>query len=264
MFFYLAIVIYLLLFFLVNEVREGIISFRENLIFITHGNNYIWALLIAFIICLLGSASIGIPIPFPFVLFTLSNSVKIKYLNKGLMMEQILISSEFWLEIMGIAIIGGLGCIIGEYTSFFLGKETRKIAEKGDFQSLKNIKGFGRLFLNNPKKIKLYTFLMAATPFPDDLIMFSVSLYNPKFKFRSILLYGWMGKTVTTTFYCTLGILIDLGLEIFEIETNIVSNIVSEAIMLLVTITIMFFILGFDWNKYIENKYREKSNDNFN
>ncbi|MHA1527360.1 MAG: hypothetical protein ACTSQD_10035, partial [Promethearchaeota archaeon] len=69
--FYLAVIIYLLLFLFVPEVQNYIIEARQNLANLTEGSNYIWALIIALIICLIGSASIGFPVPFPFVLFSL-------------------------------------------------------------------------------------------------------------------------------------------------------------------------------------------------
>ncbi|MHA2180939.1 MAG: hypothetical protein ACXAAH_05910, partial [Promethearchaeota archaeon] len=66
--FYLIIIIYILLFLFVSSFQSAIIQSRENLTAITEGSNYFWALLISLGICFLGSASIGFPIPFPFVL----------------------------------------------------------------------------------------------------------------------------------------------------------------------------------------------------
>ncbi len=164
MFFYIAVVIYLLAFFLVPDVQIAIIKSRHNLANITEGYNYLWALLIALIICFIGSASIGFPVPFPFILFSLSNSVYIKYSNRGLIIEQILMTGSFWFEIMGIAIAGGLGCALGELTSFLLGIGAKKIAEKkeGESHTLKNIEGFGKLILDHPKSMYLYIFISSA------------------------------------------------------------------------------------------------------
>lgn len=81
--FYVIIVIYILLFLFIPDIQNAVIQLRENLTNITEGSNYLWALLISLVICFLGSASIGFPIPFPFVLFSLSNSILFRYLNAG-------------------------------------------------------------------------------------------------------------------------------------------------------------------------------------
>ncbi len=254
MFFYVATIIYLIMFLNIKSFQEFIINSRGGMADITEGTNYYWALLIAFLICLIGSASIGFPVPYPFVLFSLGNSVRLKYMNKGLILEQILVYGPFWLEIMGIAIAGGLGSVLGEYTSFYVGKRARKVADKGDMQTLENLKGFGKLVLDNPKLINLYVFIAAATPIPDDALIMSIAMSDPDFKFRKIILSGWLGKNITTTFYCILGILIEVGLIAIEIESNDISIVISEAIMLLVTLTFMFFIISFNWDKYVDNK----------
>ena len=252
LFFYFVIVIYLLLFFLVPDIQNAIIKGRQEIANLTEGHNYFWALLIAFIICLIGSASFGFPVPFPFVLFSLSNSVYIRHRNLGMNINEILVFAPFWLEIMGIALAGGLGSILGEYTSYLIGSGARKIAERQDSYALENMKGFGKLVLANPKRTWLYIFLAAATPIPDDFLIAGLSMI--KYPFWKCILPGWIGKNVTTIFYCILPILIIVGLTAFGIEMNDVSSIVTEAIMFLITLTLMFFILAFDWNKYIENR----------
>ncbi|MHA1294290.1 MAG: hypothetical protein ACTSQJ_16700 [Promethearchaeota archaeon] len=250
-FFYLIILVYILLFFFVPSFQESIIKSRRNIGQITEGSNYYWALLIAFLICLIGSASIGFPIPFPFVLFTICNSIYSRY--------NYILTPLCWIEILGIIIIGGLGAFLGEYTSFMVGKGAKKIAEKSDSKTLENLKGFGRLVLDNPKRTNLYVFIGAATPIPDDALMIALAMLedengNPKYPFRKIIIPGWCGKNVTTFFYCLLPILIRFSFLLSGYEFNDFSDVITEAIMLLVTITIMFFIMGFDWNKYLENK----------
>ncbi|MHA1468909.1 MAG: hypothetical protein ACTSP6_12660, partial [Promethearchaeota archaeon] len=224
------VIIYLLLFLFVPEVQNYIIEARQNLANLTEGSNYIWALLIALIICLIGSASIGFPVPFPFVLFSLSNSIFLRYSNQGLSISEILVNSSFWLEIMGIAIVGGLGAALGELTSFLLGR------------------------------MYLYIFIAAALPIPDDPLWIALGMSEEKFSITKCLIAGWMGKTITTTFYVLLPILIILGISATGIEANDVSSVITEAIMLLVSLTIMFFILAFDWNKFLENRQNKSKN----
>jgi len=148
-FFYLIVIIYLLLFLFVPNVQVTIIESRLELTRITEGTNYFWAIIISLVICFLGSASIGFPIPFPFVLFSLSNSIFIKYLNIGLNLGDILLSSNFWFEILGLAIAGGLGSSLGELTGYMVGYGTKKIAEERHSDLLNNINGFGKMILQN-------------------------------------------------------------------------------------------------------------------
>ena len=77
-FFYLGVITYLILFLTVPEIQQTIILSRHDITGLTDGSNYIIALIISFFICLLGNASIGFPIPYPFILFSYSNSI---YLN---------------------------------------------------------------------------------------------------------------------------------------------------------------------------------------
>ncbi|MFX1258782.1 MAG: hypothetical protein ACFFAN_13055 [Promethearchaeota archaeon] len=86
-FFYLAVIANLLLFFYEPDVKNLIMNSRGNIASLTEGSNYIWALLIALIIYFIGTALIGFPVPFPFVLFSLSNSIYMKRSNQGLIME---------------------------------------------------------------------------------------------------------------------------------------------------------------------------------
>jgi len=258
LFFYLSVILYLLLFFLVPDFQNAILDGRKNMADLTEGENYFWALLIALVICFIGSASIGFPVPFPFVLFSLSNSIYLKYSNRGLELTQILANSTFWFEIMGIAIAGGLGSALGEITSFLFGVGAKRIAEKKDSQTLENIRGFGRLVLDNPKSLYLYIFIAAALPIPDDPLWIALGMSERKFSFSKCLLAGWMGKNITTTFYVLLPILILLGIYASGLEVNDVSSVVSEAIMLLVSLTIMYLILGFNWNQFLENRQNKK------
>jgi len=254
--FYLAIIIYIVLFLFVPDIQETIMKSRYELARIIEGSNYIWALLISLGICILGSASVGFPVPFPFVLFSLSNSIYLKYARLGLTIEEILLNGPFWLETFGIAIVGGLGCALGELTGFLVGRGAKKIVEKSDKASrtLKNVEGFGKLILERPSRMYLYIFIAAALPIPDDPLWIALGMSNKPFKIYKFLFWGWMGKNITTIFYVLLPILILLGVTASGMEIKDVSSVVTEAIMLLTTLTIMYIILSFDWNKYLKNK----------
>ena len=42
------------------------------------------------------------------------------------------------------------------------------------------------------------------------------------------------------------------------IESNSKSSIITEAVLLLVTITVMYFIMAFDWVKFLEKRKQKK------
>jgi hypothetical protein len=79
-----------------------------------------------------------------------------------------------------------------------------------------------------------------------------------KYSFWKCVISGWLGKNFTTLFYCCWPILIALGFTSHGIQSNSKSNIIIEAILLLVTITVMFFIMSFDWAKYLEKRKQKK------
>ena len=257
-FFYLAIIIYLFLFLFVPDIQEIIIKSRDNLANITQGPNYFWALLISLTICFLGSASIGFPIPFPFVLFSLSNSIYLKFLGRGLITNQILTSGAFWLEITGIAIIGGLGSALGELSGYIVGYGAKKIAQEKNPNILANIDGFGKLILENKKRTPLYILIFALTPLPDDLLFIPLGMI--KYPFWKSILPGWIGKNVITMIYCLWPVFIALGFSFTGGQPNDLSSVITEAVMLLLTISFMFFIMAFNWNKYINKRKQKKLN----
>ena len=256
--FYLAIILYLFLFLTVPAIQETIIQSRKNIAVLTEGTNYSLALVISFFICLIGNASVGFPIPYPFILFSLSNSIYTNYLNQGLVLGEILVNGYFWLAIMGITLAGGLGSALGELTSLLIGKGAKKISKS---ETLKNVQGFGKIVLEHPKSMYLYIFIAAALPIPDDPLWISLGMSERKINFPKCLIWAWAGKNFTTLFYVLLPILIIFGVNVTGVSLGDISSVITEALMLLVTITLMYFIMSFNWNKLIEkrqNKMREK------
>lgn len=260
--FYLMVIVYIFLFLLIPDFQKAIIQSREAFSIITEGSNYFWALLISLGICFLGSASIGFPVPFPFVLFSLSNSVYLKYSNRGFSLEQILQNGPFWGEIVGLALMGGLGSALGELTGYIVGYGTKKIAEGRNSDLLKNIDGFGKLILENKKRTPLYIFLFALTPLPDDILFLPLGII--KYPFWKCIIPGWLGKNFTTLFYCMWPIFVAFGFLAQGVATNGKSSIITEALLLLVTITVMFFIMAFDWSKYLEKRRIKKLDSKVN
>jgi len=255
-FFYIAVSVYLLLFFVSPEFQDFVISVRSSFVILTEDTNYFLSLLIAFLVCLIGSASIGFPIPFPFILFTLSNSLLMKYGNQGLLFQEILANSNFWMEIMGFVVFGGLGCVIGELAGYFVGYGSRKLFEKSESEILKNLNGFGKLLIKNKKRTPLYIFLFSLTPLPDDALFIPLGLL--RYNLIKAISFGWLGKNITTLFYCLWPVMVRLGLLGIGAELTPIQDVIIEGIMLILTITIMMFIFGFDWSRYLEDRQKKE------
>jgi len=256
--FYVAVIIYLILFLTFPEIQDAIIKAREQIASLTQGANYFITLLLSIFICFIGNASIGFPIPYPFILFSFSQSIFTKYILLGLPVELIMINGYFWLELTGIIIAGGLGSILGELVSVIVGFGAKKVAEKTDSQALENVKGFGRIVLDHPKSMYFIIFLAAALPIPDDPIWIALGMSDKRVNYFKCVIWGWLGKNITTLFYVTLPILIILGYRASGIEINDVTSVITESIMLLVTLTVMFFILSFNWDKFIDQRKLKK------
>ncbi|MHA1349993.1 MAG: hypothetical protein ACTSPZ_04030 [Promethearchaeota archaeon] len=257
-FFYLGVILYLILFLTVPDIQNAIIQSRHELTGLTEGSNYLLALLISFFICLIGNASVGFPIPYPFILFSLSNSIYIKYSNLGLALGEILLNGPFWLEILIIAVIGGIGSAIGELVGFLIGMGAKKVVKRTHSKTLENVQGFGKLVLDHPKSMHLYIFIAAALPIPDDPLWIALGMSGKKINFPRCILWAWAGKNVTTIFYVIFPILILLGFTATGIEVSDILSVITESIMLLTTLVIMQFILTFNWEKFLTKRSEKR------
>ena len=260
-FFYLGVIVYLILFLTVPDIQNAILQLRQEISGLTEGSNYLLALFISFFICLIGNASVGFPIPYPFILFSFSNSIYIRYSSFGLTMGQILLNGPFWVEILIIAVIGGFGSAIGELVGYFIGVGVKKFVKRSQSKTLQNVQGFGKLVLDHPKSMHLYIFIAAALPIPDDPLWIALGTTDKKINLPICILWAWLGKNVTTVFYVIFPILISLGFEATGIEIDDISSVVTESFMLIITLAIMQFILSFNWERYL-TKRREKRSAN--
>ena len=256
--FYLGVILYLILFLAVPDIQNAIIKSRNDLTGITEGTNYLLALFISFFICLIGNASVGFPIPYPFILFSISNSIYIRYSNLGLSLGEVLMNGPFWLEIIIIAVVGGIGSAIGELVGFLIGLGAKKVIKRTHSKTLENVQGFGKLVLDHPKSMHLYIFIAAALPIPDDPLWIALGMSGKKINFPRCLLWAWAGKNLTTLFYVLFPILILLGFTATGIEVSDISSVVTEAFMLLITLAIMQFILSFNWEKYLTKRSEKR------
>ncbi len=260
-----------MVFLISPEFQVLILKGREFFATISTSSNYLIALLIAFFICIIGNASFGFPIPYPFILFSLSNSIYLEYHLQGYIFSEILFLPSFLFQLLGIILSGGLGSAVGELTSFIIGKKAKDLTSGADSKVLKNMDGFGRLVLENPKRTYLYIFIAAALPIPDDPLWAGIGLaFGDKrktlegintpegdplqFSLTKSIFAAWIGKNFTTLFYVAWPIFIAIGLTASGIELNDTSSVITEAIVLLVTITMMYFIMAFDWEKYTRKR----------
>jgi len=262
-FFYLGVIVYLILFLTVPDIQNAILQLRQEISGLTEGSNYLLALFISFFICLIGNASVGFPIPYPFILFSFSNSIYIRYSSFGLTIGEILLNGPFWVEILIIAVIGGFGSAIGELVGYIIGVGAKKYIKRSQSKTLQNVQGFGKLVLDHPKSMHLYIFLAAALPIPDDPLWIALGTTDKKINLPICILWAWLGKNVTTVFYVLFPILISLGFEATGIEIDDISSVVTESFMLIITLAIMQFILSFNWERYLTKK-REKRSANTN
>jgi len=189
-------------------------------------------------------------------LFGISLSILQNYNDIYGSIQQSVQIAPFWFQILGIAIIGGLGCAIGELSGYIVGYGAKKLANETHSDLLENVDGFGKLVLNNEKRTPLYIFIFALTPLPDDILFLPLGMI--KYPAWKCILPGWLGKSFTTLAYCVWPILFQLGF-IGAYSENDLSSLITEAILLIVTITVMFFIMSFDWNKLLENRKKQKN-----
>jgi len=256
---FIVVFIYLICIILFPPFQKLIIDARKFFTIFIYQTNYFIALIFVFIVCLIGNLSFGFPIPYPFILFSISNSIYLNYSHLNIFTGPISLVYPFWLQILGLTFSGGLGSAFGEMLSYIIGRKAKDIVGEKQSQIIKNIEGFGKIILKNPKKTYLYIFLFAALPLPDDPLWASIGFTvknekNYKFSFISSITAAWMGKNFTTIFYCMLPILIALGLYNAGIQIDDTSSIITEAIILLFTILLMYMIMAFDWNKYVKEK----------
>jgi membrane protein DedA with SNARE-associated domain len=239
--------------------QKMIIDAREFFTIFIYETNYLIAIIFVFIVCLIGNLSFGFPIPYPFVLFSISNSIYLNYSHLNIFTGPISLIYPFWLQIIGLTFAGGLGSAVGEILSYIIGRKAKDLIKERTSQVIKNIEGFGKIILKSPKKTYLYIFIFAALPLPDDPLWASIgfTVKNEEeysFSFTFSVIAAWLGKNITTLFYCMLPILIALGLYNAGVQIDDTSSIITEGIFLLFAIFLMYMIMAFNWDKYIKDR----------
>lgn len=178
-----------------------------------------------FIISFIGSVSVIFPVPYTLAIFVLGSV----------------------LDPFFVAVSGGLGAALGEFSGYTLGYYGRKIVNKErrrkmDFMA----KLFGRYG-------SITIFLFALTPLPDDLLFIPLGIM--RYPFLKAFVPALLGKMVMTFILAYSGQQsIELIKSIFS-ESGWIGTVVT-AILLIIIIVV---IIKIDWEKLFEKHVDIKS-----
>jgi membrane protein YqaA with SNARE-associated domain len=177
-----------------------------------------------FLLSLIGAGSIIIPIPYTIVIFMIAK----------------------WYDPILLALAGGTGAALGEFTSYLLGFYGRKILSEERRRKMEfMVKMFGRY---GPLAI----FIFALTPLPDDLLFIPMGML--RYKFIKAFIPALLGKMLMIYILAYFGrIGSDIILLIFG-EGNAWIGMIITAVLLVI---ILVMLLRIDWEKVFE-KYVAK------
>ncbi|MCP4761373.1 MAG: hypothetical protein GY870_06300 [archaeon] len=99
------------------------------------------------------------------------------------------------------------------------------------------------------------------TPLPDDVLFVPLGLM--KYPFWKCIIPGWLGKNFTTLLYMFYPVLIAILTNLTDPSENgsMAGNVVSETIIFAISITVILFLMMYDWNKMVpkmEEKQQKK------
>jgi membrane protein DedA with SNARE-associated domain len=178
-----------------------------------------------FIISFIGSVSVIFPVPYTLVIFVLGSM----------------------LDPFFVAVSGGLGAALGEFSGYTLGYYGRKIVNKKrrrkmDFMA----KLFGRYG-------SITIFLFALTPLPDDLLFIPLGIM--RYPFLKAFVPALLGKILMTF------ILAYSGQQSIELIKSIFSESgwIGTAVTAILLIIIIVVIIKIDWEKLFEKHVDIKS-----
>jgi membrane protein YqaA with SNARE-associated domain len=179
-----------------------------------------------FVISLLGSASIFLPIPYTVVLFTVGS---LRAFNPIL-----------------VAFASGLGSAVGEFSGYLLGLGGRKvISEKGKRNVEFLLKIFGRY-------AALTIFIFALTPLPDDLLFIPLGVM--RYGFIRAFIPAFLGK-LCMSLIIVYGARFTVGIirQIFGIESDLSSTIIGMIIAFILFIIVLTLMFKIDWEKRLKS-----------
>ncbi|MEJ2272741.1 MAG: VTT domain-containing protein [Candidatus Bathyarchaeota archaeon] len=177
-----------------------------------------------FVISFVGSVSIIIPVPYTLVIFFL-----------GSILDPFL-----------VAISGGLGSALGEFSGYALGYYGRKVVSE---ERQKKMDYMLRIF---GKYGSITIFLFALTPLPDDLLFIPLGVM--RYPFLKAFIPALLGKMLMTF------ILAYSGQQSIEFIRSLFGG--SEWIGILITIILLIVviiaIIKMDWEKLFDKYFGDK------
>ena len=231
----LVSVVLLVLYLVLSVLVPGLIS--------PFGVAYNWLLdvslvlgyLGAFIISLVGNATILFPFPYVGVAFILG----------GLRNE---LTTVFLFDPWVIGVVAGTGAMLGEMTGYLIGYGGGRLIDQGQTNSFK-------LFVDaHPKATPFIVWFLAATPIPDDVLV--VPLGAAHYSWWKVALPQLIGKSMFLTAIAWAG---RIGLDFIGTilgNTNplsILSRMV-EVVSVLLVIVAIYLLVSIDWNSLIDKK----------
>ncbi|TXT55982.1 MAG: conserved membrane protein of unknown function [Candidatus Thorarchaeota archaeon] len=185
----------------------------------------------AFVISLLGNATILFPFPYigvPFILGGIRDGV----------------SGVFLYDPIIIGIVAGIGATIGEMTGYLIGYAGGCLLDQ------ENVSGFRRYADSHPRSIPLLIWFLAATPIPDDVLL--VPLGASKYHWMKVLIPQLIGKIM---FLLTIAWAGRFGLDwigelILSSDPLNWMTRITEIVAILMVVIVIYLMIRFDWNKH--------------
>jgi membrane protein YqaA with SNARE-associated domain len=175
-----------------------------------------------FLISLIGSMSIFIPIPSAVVIFALGG---------------LEIFDPFW-----IAVVAGLGAAIGEFSGYLIGMGSRKVINE---KYKKKIDFVVKLF---KKYGSIAIFLFAFTPLPDDLLFIPLGLM--RYSLVRAFIPALIGKFASNLVIAYSGrFSLQIIRDIFGGEGEGISAIVGTVLGFVLLIAVFIIMFKVDWEK---------------
>ena len=179
-----------------------------------------------FVISFVGSVSVIFPIPYTIVIFFLGGV----------------------LDPFFVAISGGLGAALGEFSGYALGYYGRAVVNK---ERQKKMGYMVKLF---DKYGPATIFIFALTPLPDDLLFIPLGVM--RYPFVKAFIPSLLGKTLMTFILAYSGQQsIDLILAVFG-ESGWLGTVITAALLIIIIVA----MVKIDWEKLFEKHVANKEN----
>jgi membrane protein YqaA with SNARE-associated domain len=180
-----------------------------------------------FIISFIGSVSVIFPIPYTIVIYILGSV----------------------LDPIFVALSGGLGSALGEFSGYTLGYYGRTVVSEERRRKMDYmLKIFGKY---GPAAI----FLFALTPLPDDLLFIPLGVI--RYPFWKAFIPALLGKTLMTFILAYSG---QQSIQIIKTlfgEAGLLGTIITTALLILIIVA----IIKIDWEKLFEKYVGAKKED---